>query len=92
MIYTVLIYHEDSRQIAAHHVEANDGNDALYKAAKEHGGELIVAVAGECHEAFAEDDETKVGTMTYPGDGLVDSQSYIETMDEEAEENDHDHL
>lgn len=92
MIYTVLTYHEDSRQIAAHHVEANDGNDALYKAAKEHGGELIVAVAGECHEAFAEDDETKVGTMTYPGDGLVDSQSYIETMDEEAEENDHGHL
>lgn len=92
MIYTVLIYHEDSRQIAAHHVEANDGNGALYKAAKEHGGELIVAVAGECHEAFAEDDETKVGTMTYPGDGLVDSQSYIETMDEEAEENDHGHL
>ena len=25
MIYTVLIYHEDFRQIAAHHVEANDG-------------------------------------------------------------------
>lgn len=92
MIYTVLIYHEDFRRISAHHVEANDGNDALYKAAKEHGGELIVAVAGECHEAFAEDDETKVGTMTYPGDGLVDSQSYIETMDEETEENDHGHL
>ena len=92
MIYTVLIYHEDFRQIAAHHVEANDGNDALYKAAKEHGGELIVAVAGECHEEFSEDDETKVGTLTYPGDGLVDSQSYIETMDEETEENDHGHL
>lgn len=86
MIYTVLIYHEDSRQIAAHHVEAEDGKDALYKVAKEHGGELIVAVAGECHEAFAEEDETKVGTMTYPGDGLVDAQSYIETIDEETEE------
>ena len=30
--------------------------------------------------------------MTYPGDGLVDSQSYIEIMDEETEENDHGHL
>ena len=86
MIYTVLIYHEDSRQITAHHVEAENGSDALYKAAKDHGGELIVAVAGECHEAFSEEDETKVGTMTYPVDGLVDTQSYIETIDEESEE------
>ena len=86
MIYTVLIHHEDSREIAAHHVEATDGQDALYKVAKEHGGELIVAVAGECREAFAEDDETKVGTMTYPGDGLVNAESYIETIDKESQE------
>ena len=86
MIYTVLIHHKDSREIAAHHVEATDGQDALYKVAKEHGGELIVAIAGECHEAFSEADESKIGTMTYAGSGLVDAQEYIELMDEEDPE------
>lgn len=86
MVYTVLIHHEDSREIAAHHVEATDGQDALYKVAKEHGGELIVAIAGECHEAFSEADESKIGTMTYAGTGLVDAQEYIELMDEEDPE------
>lgn len=82
MIYTVLIYHEDSRQIAAHHIDATDGQEALYKVAKEHGGELIVAIAGECHEAFAAEDENAVGTMTYAGDGMVCAASYIETIEE----------
>ena len=86
MIYTVLIHHEDSREIAAHHVEATDGQDALYKVAKEHGGELIVAIAGKCHESFSEADESKIGTMTYAGTGLVDAQEYIELMDEEDPE------
>ena len=85
MIYTVLTYHEDSRQIAAHHVEATDGQDALYKVAKEHGGELVVAIAGEVHEAFAAKEETEVGTLTFPGDGLVDAHEYIELMDEEKD-------
>ena len=92
MIYTVLTYHEDSLQTSAHHVEAKDGQDALYKVAKEHGGELIVAVAGECHEAFAEEEETKIGTMTYPGDGLVESQSYIEIIDEDRKSSESERL
>lgn len=83
MIYTVLIHHEDSREIAAHHIDADDGQDALYKVAKEHGGELIVAISGEVHEAFAAKEETDVGTLTFAGSGLVDAQEYIELMDEE---------
>lgn len=81
MIYTVLIHHEDSRQIAAHHVEAEDGQQALYKVAKEHGGELIVAIAGEVHEAFAAKEETEVGTLTFAGEGLVEAQEYIEMIE-----------
>lgn len=83
MIYTVLIHHEDSRQIAAHHVEATDGQDALYKVAKEHGGELIVAIAGEVHEAFAAKEKTEIGTLTFAGEGLVGAQEYIELIEEE---------
>lgn len=82
MIYTVLIHHEDSREIAAHHVDADDGQDALYKVAKEHGGELIVAIAGECKEATHASEEGKPGEIVFAGSGLVDAQEYIELIEE----------
>lgn len=79
MIYTVLTYHEDSRQIAAHHVDALDGQEAMYKTAMEHGGELVVAIEGKKEEG-------PEGGLTFPGDGLVGAQSYIDTVDEVDEE------
>lgn len=82
MVFTVFLYHECSRQTAAHHIEADDGQEALLKAAKEYGGELVVAIAGKCQEAMSATEEGVVGMLTFPGDGLVDSQSYIETMEE----------
>lgn len=84
MIYTVLIHHEDSREIAVHHVDADNGQDALYKVAKEHGGELIVAIGGECCEATHISEEDYKGKLVFAGSGLVDAQEYIELIDEEA--------
>ena len=82
MIYTVLIHHKDSGEIAAHHVDADNGQDALYKVAKEHGGELIVAIAGECKEATHASEEGEPGEIVFAGSGLVDAQEYIELIEE----------
>lgn len=83
MIYTVITWHEDSRQIAAHHIDAENGQDALYKAAKEHGGELVVAIAGECKAATNASEEGVPGELMFPGEGLVEAQEYIELIEED---------
>lgn len=83
MIYTVILWHEDSRQTAAHHIEAENGQDALYKAAKEYGGELVVAIAGECKEATHVTEEGVPGELMFPGEGLVEAQEYIEMIEED---------
>ena len=84
MIYTVLVYHEHSRQVAAHHVEAEDGMDALRKIAKVVDGELVVAIAGEHREAHHQSEEHKDGTLTFAGDGLVECDDYLKLFEERA--------
>ena len=83
MIYTVITWNEDTRKTAAHHIEAIGGQDALYKAAKEHGGELVVAIAGECREATHVSEEGVPGELMFPGEGLVEAQEYIELIEED---------
>lgn len=82
MIYTVLILHEENRQVAAHHINADTGEDALLEAAKTHGGTLIVAVHGECREVEHVSEEGEPGHLTFPGDCLVEAESYIELCQE----------
>lgn len=82
MIHTVILLNDD-RTISAHHVEAEDGTEALRKIAKAFNGELVIAIAGAHGEPNHESDEHKVGTLTFPGDGLVECDEYLKAFEED---------
>lgn len=71
--FTVIGYYEESGQIFAHHVEANNSQHAFYVVAQEFPDAcFVVAIKGhQCEEQ----------SLTFPGEGVVDAETVLEQED-----------
>lgn len=93
--FTVLGYYEGNGQIFCDHVEAEDGVSAL-KAAAEAADEatgqreslvLLAAICGKLKDRDTdiehEEEEREPGVITFPGDSVVDCETYLTNFEED---------
>ncbi len=84
--FTVIGYDEADGKTFADHVQAGSGEEALKLVAqdeKRQGHVLVICIAGRCGEAEHADEEAEKGTLHWPGDGVVDVETYLEMWGED---------
>ncbi len=84
--FTVIGYDEADGKTFADHVQAPSGEEALKAVAmeeKRQGHVLVICIAGKCEEAEHAEEETEKGNLHWPGDGVVDVETYLEMWGED---------